>query len=52
VTILSILDSTWISEDTEIDKDTVILPFTYIEGKNKIGKNCKIGPCAHLAWRS
>ena len=36
-------DSTWISEDTEIGADT-----TYIEGKNKIGNNCKIGPCAHL----
>ena len=28
--------------------DTIIYPSTYIEGKNKIGKNCKIGPCAHL----
>jgi len=41
-------DSTWISEDTEIGQDTIIYPFTYIEGKNKIGKSCKIGPCAHL----
>ena len=41
-------NSTWISEDTEIDSDTTIYPFTYIEGKNQIGKNCKIGPCAHL----
>lgn len=41
-------DSTWISEDTEIGQDTIIYPFTYIEGKNKIGKGCKIGPCAHL----
>ena len=40
--------STWISEDTEIGRDTVIYPSTYIEGKNKIGSNCKIGPCAHL----
>ncbi|MBQ2611365.1 bifunctional N-acetylglucosamine-1-phosphate uridyltransferase/glucosamine-1-phosphate acetyltransferase, partial [bacterium] len=37
-------DSTWISEDTQIGSDTVILPYTYIEGKNKIGKNCQIGP--------
>ena len=35
--------STWISEDTEIGADTIIYPSTYIEGKNKIGKNCKIG---------
>ena len=40
--------STWISEDTEIGQDTIVYPFTYIEGKNKIGSNCKIGPCAHL----
>lgn len=41
-------NTTWISPDTEIDSDTVIYPSTYIEGKNKIGKNCKIGPFAHL----
>lgn len=41
-------ESTWISEDTEIGQDTIIYPFTYIEGMNKIGKSCKIGPCAHL----
>lgn len=41
-------DSTWISEDTQIGCDTIIYPSTYIEGKNVIGKNCKIGPCAHL----
>ena len=41
-------DSTWISEDTQIGQDTIVYPFTYIEGKNVIGKSCKIGPCAHL----
>lgn len=41
-------DSTWISEDTQIGQDTIIYPFTYIEGENTIGKSCKIGPCAHL----
>ena len=41
-------DTTWISPDTEIENDTVIYPSCYIEGKNKIGKNCKIGPFAHL----
>lgn len=41
--------STWISQDTEIGSDTIIFPGTYIEGSNnKIGKNCKIGPFAHL----
>ena len=41
-------ESTWISPETEIEPDTVIYPSTYIEGVNKIGKNCKIGPFAHL----
>ena len=40
--------STWIDEETEIGKDTIIYPSTYIEGKNKIGSYCKIGPFAHL----
>ena len=40
--------STWISPETEIEPDTIIYPSCYIEGKNKIGKNCKIGPFAHL----
>ena len=41
-------DTTWISPETEIEPDTIIYPSTYIEGVNKIGKNCKIGPFAHL----
>lgn len=41
-------DTTWISPETEIDPDTIIYPSCYIEGRNKIGKNCKIGPFAHL----
>ena len=41
-------DTTYISPETEIEPDTVILPSVVIEGKNKIGKNCKIGPFSHL----
>ena len=41
-------DTTWISPETEIESDTIIYPSCYIEGKNIIGKNCKIGPFAHL----
>ena len=41
-------DTTWISPETEIEADTIIYPSTYIEGVNRIGKNCKIGPFAHL----
>lgn len=40
--------TTWISPETEIQADTIIYPSCYIEGKNIIGKNCKIGPFAHL----
>lgn len=40
--------TTWISPETAIEADTIIYPSTYIEGKNKIGKHCKIGPFAHL----
>ena len=47
VTIIS-PETTWISTDTEIGQDTVIFPSCVIEGKNKIGKNCKIGPFAHI----
>ena len=47
VTIIS-PESTWISTETEIGQDTVIYPSCVIEGKNKIGKNCKIGPFAHI----
>ena len=41
-------NTTWISPETEIEADTIIYPSTYIEGKNKIGSHCKIGPFAHL----
>ena len=41
-------NTTWISPETQIETDTIIYPSTYIEGKNIIGKNCKIGPFAHL----
>lgn len=47
VTIIS-PETTWISPETVIESDTVIYPSTYITGKNKIGKNCKVGPFAHL----
>ncbi len=40
--------TTYISPETEIGADTVILPSVVIEGENKIGKNCKIGPFSHL----
>lgn len=41
-------DSAFISPETTIGADTLILPNVYITGKNTIGKNCKIGPFAHI----
>ena len=40
--------TTFISPETTIEADTLILPNVYITGKNKIGANCKIGPFAHI----
>ena len=41
-------DTTFISPETTIGSDTLILPNVYITGKNTIGKHCKIGPFAHI----
>ncbi|MBQ9478332.1 MAG: bifunctional UDP-N-acetylglucosamine diphosphorylase/glucosamine-1-phosphate N-acetyltransferase GlmU [Selenomonadaceae bacterium] len=40
--------STFIDADVEIERDTIIYPFTWIEGKTKIGKDCVIGPNSRL----
>ncbi len=47
VTIVS-PETTWISPDTQIGKDTIIYPDCYINGNNKISSNCKIGPFTHI----
>ncbi len=41
-------ESAFISPETTIGADTLILPNVYITGKNKIGNKCKIGPFAHI----
>jgi bifunctional UDP-N-acetylglucosamine pyrophosphorylase / glucosamine-1-phosphate N-acetyltransferase len=43
---VTILDpsTTYIDSHVKIDRDTIIYPFTLIEGKVKIGKSCKVGP--------
>jgi len=38
------IDSVTIGPDVEIEQDSIIYPNTYITGKVKIGKNCKLGP--------
>ena len=37
-------DSTFVDADVEVGPDTVIYPFTWLEGNTKIGANCEIGP--------
>ena len=41
-------DTTFISPETKIGADTLILPNVYITGKNTIGSHCKIGPFSHI----
>ena len=41
-------ETTFISPETTIGADTLILPNVYISGKNTIGKHCKIGPFSHI----
>lgn len=41
-------DATYIDAEVEIDRDTVIWPFTFIHGKTRIGRNCKIGPMSTI----
>lgn len=40
--------NTYIEEEVEIEKDTVIYPYTFIERGVKIGSKCTIGPFARL----
>ncbi len=41
-------DTTFISFDTKIGPDTIVYPFTFIEKDVIIGRNCAIGPFAHI----
>lgn len=38
--------TTFVDADVEIGEDTIILPNTYLQGKTRIGSDCKIGPNA------
>ena len=37
-------DSTFVDADVQVGSDTVIYPFTWLEGDTVVGKNCQIGP--------
>jgi bifunctional UDP-N-acetylglucosamine pyrophosphorylase/glucosamine-1-phosphate N-acetyltransferase len=39
-------DSTYIDADVEIGQDTVILPNSFLQGRSRIGGDCRIGPNA------
>ena len=41
-------DTVFVDVDVKIGRDTVIYPFTWIEGKTVIGENCEIGPNCRL----
>ncbi|MDF2569291.1 MAG: glmU [Sporomusa sp.] len=47
VTIMD-LNSTFIDSQVEIGPDTIIYPFTWIEGSSKIGANAVIGPNSRI----
>lgn len=47
VTIMDI-DSTFIDEEVCIGPDTIIYPFTWIEGKTTIGAGCEVGPNSRI----
>ena len=41
-------DLTFIGPDVRIGQDTVIQPFSFLEGKTTIGSECVLGPHVHL----
>jgi len=40
--------STFVGPDVTLGQDTLIYPFTLLEGSTSVGRNCTIGPWAHL----
>lgn len=40
--------STFVDAEVTVGSDTVIYPFTWLEGNTKIGSNCEIGPNSRL----
>lgn len=41
-------DTTFIDSQVEIGRDTVIYPFTIIEGQTRIGQECTLGPSTRI----
>lgn len=42
-------ESTFIERDVEVGKDSLILPFTFLQGQTTIGEDCTIGPNSRIA---
>lgn len=40
--------NTYIHDTVAIGRDTVVLPFTFIEGRVTVGERCRIGPSARI----
>lgn len=47
---VSILDpaSTFVDAEVEVGRDTVLLPFTWLEGRTRVGEECTVGPQVRL----
>lgn len=41
-------DTTFIEPDVSIGNDTVVYPYTFLEGKTAIGHRCRIGPFSRI----
>lgn len=37
-------ENTWISPETQIGQDTIVYPGCFVEGENRFGENCILGP--------
>lgn len=42
-------NSTFVDAGVVIEADTILYPFTWIEGDTRIGRNCRIGPNSRIA---
>src|SRR5690606_33975396 len=41
-------DTTFVGEEVRLGQDTVLLPFTFLEGQTTLGRGCRIGPNARM----
>ncbi len=41
-------DRTYIDRGVEVGRDTVIMPLVFLTGGTRIGKDCRVGPCAEI----